>query len=196
MLYIKEAMTLEEKIERQKAWEIFCKYNKTDALIKHGLAVEGAMRHFAKLYNEDEEVWGVIGLLHDIDYEMYPEEHCFKCQEIMKEENLPESYIRAVASHGYGIVNDIKPESNSEKVLYTIDELTGLISATALMRPSKSVIDVEVKSVKKKFKAKGFAAGVNRDVILNGCEMIDMDLDKVIENTILGMRDVAEAIGL
>lgn len=189
-------MTLEEKIERQKAWEIFCKYNKTDALIKHGLAVEGAMRHFAKLYNEDEEVWGVIGLLHDIDYEMYPEEHCFKCQEIMKEENLPESYIRAVASHGYGIVNDIKPESNSEKVLYTIDELTGLISATALMRPSKSVIDVEVKSVKKKFKAKGFAAGVNRDVILNGCEMIDMDLDKVIENTILGMRDVAEAIGL
>lgn len=196
MLYIKEAMTLEEKIERQKAWEIFCKYNKTDALIKHGLAVEGAMRYFAKLYNEDEEVWGVIGLLHDIDYEMYPEEHCFKCQEIMKKENLPESYIRAVASHGYGLVNDIKPESNSEKVLYTIDELTGLISATALMRPSKSVMDVEVKSVKKKFKSKGFAAGVNRDVILNGCEMIDMDLDKVIENTILGMRDVAEVIGL
>ena len=185
-----------EKVEREKAWELLCKYNKTDALRKHGLAVEGAMRHFATLYNEDQDIWGVIGLLHDIDYEIYPEEHCFKSQEIMKEENLPELYIRAVACHGYGIVNDIKPESNAEKVLYTIDELTGLISATALMRPSKSVMDVEVKSVKKKFKAKGFAAGVDRQVILNGCEMIDMELDKVIENTILGMRDVAEVIGL
>lgn len=187
---------LEEKIERQKAWEIFCKYNNSDALRKHGLAVEGVMRHFAKLYNEDEDIWGVIGLLHDIDYEMYPEQHCFKCQEIMKEENLPESYIRAVSSHGYGIVNDIKPESNAEKVLYTIDELTGLISATALMRPSKSIMDVEVKSVKKKFKSKGFAAGVDREVILNGCKIIDMELDEVIENTILGMRDVSDAIGL
>lgn len=185
-----------EKITREKAWELLCKYNESDALRKHGIAVEGAMRHFAKMYNEDEDFWGVVGLLHDIDYEMYPEEHCQKSQEIMKNENLPESYIRAVASHGYGIVVDIKPESNAEKVLYTIDELTGLISATALMRPSKSVMDVEVKSVKKKFKSKGFAAGVNRDVILNGCEMIDMELDKVIENTILGMRDVAEEIGL
>lgn len=187
---------MEEKMEREKAWELLCKYNKTDALRKHGLAVEGAMRHFATLYNEDQDIWGVIGLLHDIDYEMYPEEHCFKCQEIMKEENLPESYIRAVACHGYGIVNDIKPESNIEKVLYTIDELTGLIGATALMRPSKSVMDVEVKSVKKKFKSKGFAAGVDRNIILNGCTMIDMELDKVIENTILGMRSVAEIIGL
>jgi len=185
-----------EKVEREKAWELLCKYNKTDALRKHGLAVEGAMRHFATLYHEDQDIWGVIGLLHDIDYEMYPEEHCFKCQEIMKEENLPESYIRAVACHGYGIVNDLKPESNLEKVLYTIDELTGLIGATALMRPSKSVMDVEVKSVKKKFKSKGFAAGVDRNVILNGCTMIDMELDKVIENTILGMRNVAEIIGL
>jgi len=187
---------MEEKIEREKAWEILCKYIKSDALRKHGLAVEGAMRYFAKLYGEDEEVWGVIGLLHDIDYEMYPEEHCIKSQEIMKQENLPEGYIRAVASHGYNIVVDIKPESNAEKVLYTIDELTGLISAAALMRPSKSVMDLEVKSVKKKFKTKGFAAGVDRDVILNGCKMIDMELDKVIENTILGMRDVAESIGL
>ncbi|AWK50873.1 hydrolase [Clostridium beijerinckii] len=187
---------MEEKVEREKAWELLCKYNKTDALRKHGLAVEGAMRHFATLYHEDQDIWGVIGLLHDIDYEMYPEEHCFKCQEIMKEENLPKSYIRAVACHGYGIVNDIKPESNIEKVLYTIDELTGLIGATALMRPSKSVMDVEVKSVKKKFKSKGFAAGVDRNIILNGCTMIDMELDKVIENTILGMRSVAEIIGL
>lgn len=109
---------------------------------------------------------------------------------------ISESYIRAVASHGYGIVNEIKPESNAEKVLYTIDELTGLIGAAALMRPSKSVMDLEVKSVKKKFKAKGFAAGVDRNVILNGCKMIDMELDKVIENTILGMRNVAEDIGL
>ncbi|GKX66760.1 HDIG domain-containing metalloprotein [Inconstantimicrobium mannanitabidum] len=184
------------KVDRQKAWELLCEYNQSDALRKHGLAVEGAMRHFAKLYNEDEDVWGVIGLLHDIDYEMYPEEHCVKCQEIMREHNLPESYIRAVASHGYGIVVDIKPESNAEKVLYTIDELTGLIGAAALMRPSKSVMDIEVKSVKKKFKSKGFAAGVDRNVILNGCEMIDMQLDDVIEHTILGMQDVAEAIGL
>ena len=187
---------MEEKVEREKAWELFCKYNKTDALRKHGLAVEGVMRHFAEIYNEDGDVWGVIGLLHDIDYEMYPQQHCYKCQEIMKEEKLPESYIRAVACHGYGIVNEIKPESNAEKVLYTIDELTGLIGATALMRPSKSIMDVEVKSIKKKFKSKGFAAGVDRDVIINGCEMINMELDKVIENTILGMRDVAEEIGL
>ena len=187
---------MEEKVDRQKAWDLLCKYNKSDSLIKHGLAVEGAMRHFAKLYNEDEDVWGIIGLLHDIDYEMYPEEHCTKSQEIMKEEGFAESYIRAVASHGYGIVNEIKPESNAEKVLYTIDELTGLIGAAALMRPSKSVMDLEVKSVKKKFKAKGFASGVDRNVILNGCKMIDMELDKVIENTILGMRNVAEDIGL
>lgn len=187
---------MEEKINRQKAWDALCKYNKSDALRKHGLAVEGAMRHFAKLYNEDEDVWGIIGLLHDIDYEMYPDKHCAKSQEIMREEGFPESYIRAVASHGYGIVNEIKPESNAEKVLYTIDELTGLIGAAALMRPSKSVMDLEVKSVKKKFKTKGFAAGVDRNVILNGCNMIDMELDKVIENTILGMRNVAEDIGL
>jgi putative nucleotidyltransferase with HDIG domain len=187
---------MEEKINRQKAWDALCKYNKSDALRKHGLAVEGAMRHFAKLYNEDEDVWGIIGLLHDIDYEMYPDKHCAKSQEIMKEEGFPESYIRAVASHGYGIVNEIKPESNAEKVLYTIDELTGLIGAAALMRPSKSIMDLEVKSVKKKFKAKGFAAGVDRNVILNGCNMIDMELDKVIENTILGMRNVAGEIGL
>jgi len=187
---------MKEKINRQKAWDALCKYNKSDALRKHGLAVEGAMRHFAKLYNENEDVWGVIGLLHDIDYEMYPDEHCAKSQEIMKEEGFLESYIRAVASHGYGIVNEIKPESNAEKVLYTIDELTGLIGAAALMRPSKSVMDLEVNSVKKKFKAKGFAAGVDRNVILNGCKMIDMELDKVIENTILGMRNVAEDIGL
>lgn len=187
---------MEEKIDRQKAWDALCKYNKSDALRKHGLAVEGAMRHFAKLYNEDEDIWGIIGLLHDIDYEMYPDEHCAKSQEIMREEGFTESYIRAVASHGYGIVNEIKPESNAEKVLYTIDELTGLIGAAALMRPSKSIMDLEVKSVKKKFKAKGFAAGVDRNVILNGCNMIDMELDKVIENTILGMRNVAEDIGL
>jgi Predicted hydrolase (HD superfamily) len=153
---------MEEKIDRQKAWDALCKYNKSDALRKHGLAVEGAMRHFAKLYNEDEDIWGIIGLLHDIDYEMYPDEHCAKSQEIMREEGFTESYVRAAA----------------------------------LMRPSKSVMDLEVKSVKKKFKAKGFAAGVDRNVILSGCNMIDMELDKVIENTILGMRNVAEDIGL
>jgi len=187
---------MDEKMERSSAWELLTHYNKGEALRKHGLAVEGVMRHFARLYGEDEEVWGVIGLLHDLDYEMYPEEHCVKSQELMKDHNVPESYIRATASHGYGIVVDIKPETNAEKVLYTIDELTGLVAASALMRPSKSVMDLELKSVKKKFKTTSFAAGVDRQVILNGCEMLDKTIDEVIEHTILGMREVHEAIGL
>jgi putative nucleotidyltransferase with HDIG domain len=187
---------MDEKLERQTAWDLLSQYNKSEALRKHGLAVEGVMRHFARLYEEDEEVWGVIGLLHDLDYEMYPEQHCVKSQELMKQHDVPEVYIRAAASHGYGIVVDIKPETNAEKVLYTIDELTGLVAAAALMRPSKSVMDLEVKSVKKKFKTLNFAAGVDRQVILNGCEMLGRTLDDVIEHTILGMREVHETLGL
>lgn len=181
---------------REEAWNILNEYNEDAHLINHALAVEGVMRHFATIYNENPEKWGIAGLLHDLDYEKYPDEHCKKVVEIMREKNLDEDLIRSVVSHGYGLVCDVKPESNLEKVLYTIDELTGLINATAIMRPSKSVLDLEVKSVKKKFKSNGFAAGVNRDVIKNGCEMLDKPLDEVIEQTIEGMRRVAKEIGL
>lgn len=181
---------------REEAWNILKEYNQDEHLINHALAVEGVMRHFAKLYNEDPERWGIVGLLHDLDYEKYPDEHCKKVIEIMREKDLDEELIRSVVSHGYGLVCDVKPENNMEKVLYTIDELTGLINATAIMRPSKSVLDLGVKSVKKKFKSSGFAAGVNREVIKNGCEMLDKPLEEVIEQTIEGMKSVAKEIGL
>ena len=167
---------------REEAWNILKEYNQDEHLINHALAVEGVMRYFATLYNEDPE--------------KYPKEHCKKVVEIMKEKNLDDELIHSVVSHGYGLVSDVKPESNMEKVLYTIDELTGLINATCLMRPSKSVLDLTTKSVKKKFKSSGFAAGVNRDVIKNGCEMLDKPLEEVIENTIEGMKTVAAEIGL
>ena len=181
---------------REEAWQLLKEYNQDEHLINHALAVEGVMRHFATLYNEDAEKWGVVGLLHHLDYERYPKEHCEKVIEIMKDRNLDEELIHAVVSHGYGLVNNVKPENNMEKVLYTIDELTGLINATAIMRPSKSVLDLGVKSVKKKFKSNGFAAGVNREVIKNGCEMLDKSLEEVIEETIEGMKSVAKEIGL
>ena len=171
---------------REEAWNILREYNKDEHLINHALAVESVMRHFATIYKEDQEKWGIAGLLHDLDYEKYPDEHCKKVIEIMREKNLDEELIHSVVSHGYGLVNDVKPESNLEKVLYTIDELTGLINATVIMRPSKSILDLEVKSVKKKFKSKGFAAGVNREVIKNGCDMINKSLDEVIKETIEG----------
>ena len=153
---------------REEAWKLLNEYNKSDALLKHGLAVEGVMRHFAEINGEDPEKWGVIGLLHDLDYEMYPEKHCVKTAEIMRENDIDEDYIHAVCSHGWGLCCDVEPVEKMEKVLYTIDELTGLINAACLMRPSKSVLDIEVKSVKKKFKSSGFAAGVNREVIQKG----------------------------
>lgn len=185
-----------EKQLRDEAWQLLCEYTKTPALRKHALAVEAAMCHFARLNGQEEEVWGVAGLLHDLDYEMYPEEHCHKAEEIMRERGIDEVYIRAMNAHGYGICTQVKPESQMEKVLFTIDELTGLINALCLMRPSKSVLDLEVKSVKKKFKDKSFAAGVNREVILNGCQMLGMELDEVIRETIEGMKVRAEQIGL
>ena len=179
-----------------EAFIILQKHTASDALLKHALSVEGVMRHFAGLFNEDAELWGTIGLLHDIDYEKYPSEHCVKAQELLKNENVDESIIRACASHGYGLCVDIAPESNAEKVLYTIDELTGLIAAAALMRPSKSVMDIEVKSVKKKYKTPSFAAGVDRAIIEKGAALLEMELDYIIEQSILGMRYVHEAIGL
>lgn len=183
-------------LTRQEAWELLTKYTKTPSLQKHALAVEAVMKHFAKLNNEDVEKWGVVGLLHDLDYEQFPEEHCHKVVEIMQEEGIDDFYIHAVCSHGYGICSDVKPEHIMEKVLFTTDELTGLINALCLMRPSKSVLDLEVKSVKKKFKDKSFASGVNRQIVKDGCEMLGMSLDEVIKETIEGMKSEAEAIGL
>jgi predicted hydrolase (HD superfamily) len=182
---------------REEAFELLKEYNKSDSLIKHGLAVEAVMRHFAVVFNEsDVEKWGVIGLAHDLDYEMYPEEHCTKTREILETNGWPEDYIHAIVSHGWGLCSDVEPVENMEKVIYMIDELTGLINATALMRPSKSILDMEVKSVKKKWKQKGFAAGVNREVIEKGAQMLNMELDEVIDETIKGMQKAAEEIGL
>lgn len=187
---------MENQLSRNEAWELLTEYTKTPALQKHALAVEAVMSHFARINGEDETAWGVTGLLHDLDYEKYPEEHCSKAAEIMKERGIDVFYIHAVCSHGYGICSEVKPESRMEKVLFTVDELTGLINALCLMRPSKSVLDLEVKSVKKKFKDKSFAAGVNRDTIRTGCEMLGMELDDVIRETIEGMKENAEALGL
>lgn len=187
---------MEKKMTRQDAWELLTEYTKGQALQRHALAVEAVMAYFGRLEGEDEEVWGVAGLLHDLDYEKFPEEHCRKAEEIMRERGVDELYIRAMSCHGYGLCTDTKPESMLEKVLYTVDELTGLINAVCLMRPSRSVLDLEVKSVKKKFKDKSFAAGVDREIIRNGCEMLGMELDDVIRETIEGMREKAEEIGL
>ncbi|MGL4790116.1 MAG: HDIG domain-containing metalloprotein [Anaerotignaceae bacterium] len=184
------------KPNREEAYKLLLEYNKSDALIKHGMAVEGVMKHFAEILGEDQEKWGVIGLLHDLDYEMYPEQHCIKTMEIMREKDIDEEYIHAVASHGYGICCHIEPTTQMEKILYTIDEITGLVNAACLMRPSKSVLDIELKSVKKKYKAPNFAAGVNRNVIENGCKMLNMELDYVLTEVINGMKKCAEEIGL
>lgn len=182
---------------REEALELLKKYNKSESLIKHALTVEAVMKHFAEILGEpDSEKWGIIGLLHDIDYELYPEQHCIKARELLSENNIPEEYIHAVESHGWNICCNVEPVEKMEKVLFTIDELTGLIAATALMRPSKSILDTELKSVKKKWKQKGFAAGVNREIIEQGAAMLGMELDYIMDETIKGMRTVAEEIGL
>lgn len=183
-------------ITRDEAFELLKKYTKSENLIKHALAVESVMRHFAELLGEDAEKWGIIGLVHDLDYEMYPDQHCVKVREILEQEGWPEDYIKAIQSHGWKICVDVEPTERMEKVLYTIDELTGLIAATALMRPDKSIMSTTLKSVKKKWKQKSFAAGVNREVIEEGARMLGMDLDQVIEETIKGMQKVASEIGL
>jgi len=181
---------------REEALKLLKQYNQNESLIKHALAVEGVMRYFARQRGGDEEKWGVIGLVHDLDYEQFPEEHCRKTEEILRENDWPEEYIRAVISHGWGICVDVKPETDLEKVLYAIDELTGLVVTTALVRPSKSVMDLKAKSVKKKWKDKRFAAGVDRSIIQNGAEMLGMQISDLINGTIMGMRDVAVEIGL
>ena len=181
---------------REEALALLRQYNKNESLIKHAMAVEGVMRYIARKRGEDEEKWGLIGLIHDLDYEQFPDQHCKKTEEILKENDWPEAYIRAAVSHGWGICTDVKPESDMEKVLYAIDELTGLVVTSALVRPSKSVMDMKAKSVKKKWKQKQFAAGVDRSIIEKGAEMLGVELGELITDTIMGMRDVAEEIGL
>ncbi len=182
--------------KREDALNLLHEYIKTEALRKHAYAVEGVMRHLARKLGEDEEMWGVIGLVHDLDYEQFPDKHCTKTKEILVERGWPEEYIRAVVSHGWGICSDVEPMSTLEKTLYAIDELTGLVAASALVRPSKSVLDLNSKSVMKKWKTPAFAAGVDRSIIENGARMMGVELSDLIEDTILGMRQVAEEIGL
>jgi len=181
---------------RNDAISLFKKYNRSESLLKHALSVEGVMRYMASKHGEDIEKWGVIGLIHDLDYEMYPDMHCKKTEEILRGENWPEEYIRAVLSHGFGIVTDIEPLSLLEKTLYAMDELTGLVATSALVRPTRSVLDMGVKSVKKKWNDKRFAAGVDRSVIEDGAARLGVSLEELIEDCIMGMRSVAEEIGL
>ena len=171
-------------------------YNKNESLIKHALAVEGVMRYMARKYGENEDKWGIVGLVHDLDYEMYPDQHCRKSEEILKNHSWPTEYIRAVVSHGWGICTDVAPQTDMEKILYAIDELTGLVVTTALVRPSRSVMDLKAKSVRKKWKDKRFAAGVDRSIIEKGARMLGLELNELITDTIMGMREVAESIGL
>ncbi|MBF0389818.1 MAG: HDIG domain-containing protein [Desulfamplus sp.] len=181
---------------REDAFTLLKQYNKSDSLIRHALAVEGVMGHFADKFGENREKWQIVGLVHDIDYELYPDEHCQKAKEILESHGWEEEYVRAVVSHGWVICSDVEPKSMLEKTLYAIDELTGLIASTALMRPSVSVLDLEAKSVMKKWKDKRFAAGVDRAIIDRGAQMMQIDRNELITETIMGMRVVAEAIGL
>lgn len=181
---------------REEAIELFRKYNQSESLLKHALSVEAVMRYMARKAGEDEEKWGIIGLIHDLDYEQFPEQHCQMTEKILRENNWPEEYIRAVMSHGWELRTDVKPETRLEKTIYAVDELTGLVATSALVRPTKSVLDMETKSVKNKWKDKRFAAGVDRSVIEKGAAMLGVTLDELIHDTIMGMREVASEIGL
>lgn len=182
-------------ISREDAMALLTKYNKSESLIHHALSVEAVMREFAKLNGEDVDYWGLVGLLHDVDYGMFPDQHCKKAPELLKEIGADDAFIHAVVSHGWGLCSDVEPELYMEKVLYTVDELTGLVTATALMRPEK-MNGMGVKSVKKKWSSPSFAAGVNRDVIAKGAQMLGMELPEVIQHTIDGMLPIAGQIGL
>ena len=179
-------------ISRQDAIELLKKYNKDIFHIRHGITVERVMRYFAKNlgYEQEDEYWGMVGLLHDIDYEMWPDEHCIKAVELLSEANIGQDMINSICSHGYGHRVDIEPTAQMEKVLYACDELTGLIGACALMRPSKSCTDMELKSLKKKFKDKKFAAGCNRDIITKGANMLNWELDELLDKTLEAMKAV------
>ena len=186
----------ENRPGRDEALSLLKEYNKSEGLIKHALAVEAVMRYSARKRGLDEEKWGVIGLVHDLDYEQFPEQHCKKTEEILRARNWPQEYIHAIVSHGWGICSDVKPESEMEKVLYAIDELTGLVAATALVRPSKSVMDMKVKSVKKKWKDKAFAAGTNRKEMEDAAQDFGVELWEHVTNVITAMRRIAPELGL
>jgi len=181
---------------REEAYTLLTEYNQNERLIKHALTVEAVMRYMARKRGEDEDKWGVIGLAHDLDYERYPEEHCHQTKRILQEQDWPDEYIRAIVSHGWGICTDVEPQHEMEKVLFAIDELTGLITACALVRPSKSLHDLSVKSVNKKWKDKAFAAGADRDIIQKGVDMLGMQRPDLIADVIEGMREVATELGL
>lgn len=181
---------------RDQALKLLKKYNSSESLLQHAYALEAVMRYFARKRGEDEDYWGNIGLLHDLDYELYPEQHCIKTEEMLREEGVDEEIIRSILSHGYGICTDVEPIHYMEKVLFAADELTGLIKATCLMRPSRSVLDVEVKSINKKWKDKAFAAGVDRNTLQRGLDMLGMERAELIQECIYAMREAAEEIGL
>ena len=181
---------------REEALALLREFNKSDGLIRHALAVEAVMRYIAAKRGENADLWGVVGLIHDLDYEQFPDRHCAKTAEILRERGWPEEIVRAAVSHGWGVCSDVEPQSDLEKALFAIDELTGLVAATALVRPSRSVLDMEARSVKKKWKDKAFAAGVSREIIAQGAARLGVDLTDLITDVILGMRTVAEEIGL
>ncbi len=180
----------------EQAMDLLSKYNKSESLLKHAFAVEAVMRYMARKAGENEEKWGIIGLVHDLDYELYPEQHCKMTEKILRENNWPEEYIRAVLSHGWELASDVEPLSKLEKTIYAVDELTGLVATSALVRPSKSVLDLEARSVRKKWNDKRFAAGVDRSVIEKGAAMLGVSLDELITDCIMGMREAADKIGL
>jgi len=182
--------------KREEALTLLKQYNENPALVQHGLQVEACMRYFAEKAGEDAETWGIVGLLHDLDYEKYPDQHCTKAAEIMAEAGYSEEIIRAMMSHAWGICTDVEPLSAMEKTLYAVDELSGLVNACVLVRPSKSIMDLGLKSVKKKFKSKSFAAGVDRETVRKGAQMLGLELDELISEVIEAMKADAEAIGV
>jgi predicted hydrolase (HD superfamily) len=185
---------MEKCMDRNKAIELLKKYNKEEFHLRHALTVEGVMRYFAKEANEDADYWGLVGLLHDVDFEMWPEEHCKKAPELLKEIEAPEDMVYSICCHGYMICSDLEPKKYMEKVLYAVDELTGIVWAAAKMRPSQSTKDMELKSLKKKFKDKKFAAGCDRETISRGAEMLGWELDKLLEETIKAMRECEDSV--
>lgn len=185
-----------ERPTRDDAWAVLSEHVASEALRRHALAVEAVMRHLARKRGEDEELWGAVGLVHDVDYERYPDQHCQRAPELLRARGWPEPLVRAVVSHGWGICSEVEPVSPMEKALYAVDELTGLVAAAALVRPSRSLLDLEPKSVKKKWKDKAFAAGVDRSVIEKGAALLGVELTDLIADTIAGMRGVAEELGL
>jgi putative nucleotidyltransferase with HDIG domain len=181
---------------RDQAWALLCELNETERARRHALAVEATLRHFAKEQGADEEEWGIVGLIHDLDYERFPEHHCTKTAEILRARSWPEAWIRAAVSHGFGVCSEVEPQSALEKTLFAVDELTGLVAACALVRPSKSILDLEVKSVRKKWKEKQFAAGVDRALIERGAKMLGVEVDALIAKVITAMRPRARELGL